>query len=103
MADVIPLPQPDQRSNWNASALLTLTASRMMAMELDLDLAGLIARSARAVAELDKPIARVAESASLSIIGRLDEVSAEALTDWLAGGTPQFVEYVNEQWRVKRG
>ena len=56
-------------------SLLTLAASRMIAMELDLDLAGAIARSARDVAELDKPLARIAESASLSIIGGLDETS----------------------------
>jgi len=102
MADVILVPEADERSNWNAAALLTLTASRMIAMELDLDLAGKMARSARLIAELDKPITRVAASASLAIIGGLDEVSVEILTEWLAGGTPTFAESVNEQWRVRR-
>jgi hypothetical protein len=102
MADVILVPEPDEHSNWNAAALLTLTASRMIAMELDLDLAGLIARSARLIAELDKPITRVAESASLGIIGGVDDVSVDVLTEWLAGNTPAFVESVNEQWRVRR-
>ena len=102
MRDVIPIPGDDQHSNWNAAALLTLTASRMIAMELDLDLAGLIARSARILADLDKPITRVAASASLAIIGGLDEVSVAVLTEWLAGETQSFVEYVNEQWRVRR-
>lgn len=91
-----------ERTNWNAAALLTLTASRMIAMELDLDLAGRIARSARAVAELEKPIARVAEAASLSIIETLDETSAEMLTEWLRGDEPSFAEFVNEQWRLPR-
>ncbi len=57
MADFILPPKWQERSNWNAAVLLTLTASRMFAMELDLDLAGAIARSARVIAELDKPIA----------------------------------------------
>ena len=102
MRDFVTPPRWEERSNWNAAVVLTLTASRMIAMELDLDLAGLIARSARAVAELDKPIARVAEAASLSIIEALDETSAEMLTEWVSGGEPSFGEYVNEQWRLSR-
>ena len=102
MADFILPPQRDERSNWNASVLLSLTASRMFAMELDLDLAGSIARSARVLAELDKPIARVAQAASISIVGGLDETSAEMLTEWVATGAASFADYVNEQWRVRR-
>lgn len=103
MADFILPPRWEERSNWNAAVLLTLAASRMIAMELDLDLAGTIARSARVIAELDKPLVRVAESASLSIIGGLDETSAEALTAWVGGELPAFLEFVNEQWRMRRG
>lgn len=103
MADFIVPPRWDERSNWNAAALLTLAASRMMAMELDLDLAGSIARSARLIAELDKPLTRIAESASLSIISGLDETSVEALTSWLADGSAAFLDFVNEQWRMRRG
>lgn len=102
MADFVVPPRWEQRSNWNAAALLTLTASRMMAMSLDLGLAGRIARSARVVAELDKPLLRVAESASLAIIGGMDEVSVDVLTEWIAGGAAGFVDYVNEQWRTRR-
>ena len=102
MRDFVAPPRWEERSNWNAAVLLTLTATRMIAMELDLDLAGLIARSARAVAELDKPLVRVAEAASLSIVEVLDDVSREMLTEWLKGGEPSFFEYVNEQWRLSR-
>ena len=101
MRDFVVPPRWDERSNWNAAVLLTLTASRMIAMELDLDLAGLIARAARAVAELDKPLVRVAESASLSIVG-LDEASTEMLTEWIEGGETSFGDYVSEQWRLLR-
>jgi len=101
--DFIVPPRWNDRSNWNAAVLLTLTASRMIAMELDLDLAGSIARSARIIAELDKPLTRIAEAASLSIIGGLDDTSAEALTSWVGGGAAAFCEFVDEQWRMRRG
>jgi hypothetical protein len=102
MADFVLPPGWDERSNWNAAVLLTLTASRMIAMELDLDLAGTIARSARTIAELDKPLTRIAEAASLSIVGGLDETSAQALSEWLSTGSPSFMEWVSEQWRLRR-
>jgi hypothetical protein len=100
--DFVVPPRWEERSNWNAAVLLTLVASRMIAMELDLDLAGTIARSARMVAELDKSLARVAEAASLSIIGGLDETSAGILSSWIVGEPPAFAEFVNEQWRARR-
>lgn len=102
MADFILPPRWEERSNWNAAVLLTLVASRMIAMELDLDLAGVLARSARTIAELDKPLTRVAESASLSIIGGMDATSVEMLTEWLATGSATFAESVHEQWRLRR-
>ncbi len=102
MSDFIVPPRWEDRSNWNAAILLTMTASRMISMELDLDLAGLVARSARTIAELNKPLARIAESASLSIVGGVDETSVEMLTEWLDSGSASFAEYVNEQWRLWR-
>jgi len=102
MADFVLPPRWEERSNWNASVLLTLTASRMIAMELDIDLAGTIVRSARTVAQLDKPLTRIAESASLSIVGGLDETSVEMLSQWLASGSSMFAEFVDEQWRLRR-
>jgi hypothetical protein len=102
MADFILPPRWPEPTNWNAAVLLTLVASRMIALELDLDLAGTIARSARTIAELDKPLTRVAESASLSIIGGMDETSVQMLTEWLATGSAAFAEFVNEQWRLRR-
>lgn len=103
LADFVVPPRWSERSNWNAAILLTLTASRMMAMELDLDLAGTIARSARIVAELDKPLTRVAEAAALSIVGGLDATSVAMLTEWIEGGESSFAGFVDEQWRLRRG
>ena len=102
LADFVLPPRWDERSNWNAAILLTRTATRMMALELDLDLAGTLSRSARAIAALDKHLTRIAAAASLSIIGTLDETSAEVLTEWLATGSAEFVEYVDRKWRVRR-
>ena len=82
--------------------LLTLTASRMLAMAHEIDLAAVLARSARVVAELDKPLTRIAEAASLSIVEALDEVSIDILGEWLERGTSAFVERVNQRWRLRR-
>lgn len=103
MADFILPPRWQERSNWNAAILLTLVASRMIALELDLDLAGVIARSARTIAELDKPLTRIAESASLSIIAGIDDTSVEMVDEWLATGSAKFAEFVSEEWRERRG
>lgn len=101
--DFILPPAWHERSNWNAAVLLTLTASRMIAMELDVDLAGAIARSARIVAALDKPLARIAETANLAIIAGIDDTSIEMLTEWLERGSASFGDFVSEQWRLRRG
>lgn len=103
LADFIVPPRWNEKTNWNAAILLTLTATRMLAMEHEIDLAALLARSARAVAELDKPIERVAEAASLSIVETLDEVSVDVLTEWLSTGDSAFVRRINERWRLRRG
>lgn len=102
MADFILPPRWDERSNWNAAIALTLAASRMIAMEHDLELAGTLARSARIVAELDKPIARIAEAASLSIVEALDDASVDILTEWLESGSAAFLQRIDEMWRLRR-
>jgi len=102
LADFIIPPRWDERSNWNAAIALTLAASRMIAMEHDLELAGTLARSARIVAELDKPIARIAEAASLAIVDALDEASVDILTEWLESGTAAFLQRIDELWRLRR-
>jgi hypothetical protein len=102
MGDFITPPRWKERTNWNGAVLLTLTASRMMAMDHEPEIAGMLARSARAVAGLEKPIARIAEAARLSIVETLDEISVDVLTEWLSGATPSFVERVNNTWRLRR-
>jgi hypothetical protein len=102
LADFIVPPGWPEKTNWNAAILLTLTATRMLALQTDTELAGTIARSARVVAQLEKPISRIAEAASLAIVDTLDEASVDILTDWISDGRSPFVDRVNEQWRLRR-
>ncbi len=102
VADFIVPPKWDEKSNWNASILLTLVATRMIAMKRDVEIASRIARSARAVAQLDKPLERIAAAANLSIVEALDDISTDILTDWLEGGRSAYVEHIDKQWRLRR-
>jgi hypothetical protein len=102
VADFIVPPRWHERSNWNAAILLTLAATRMIAMKRDSEIASRIARSARAVAQLDKPLERIAAAASLSIVESLDEISVDILTEWLETGRSTYVDHINKQWRLRR-
>ena len=101
-ADFILPPRWQEKSNWNAAVILTLAASRMIAMKRDVEIASRIARSARVVAQLDKPLERIAAAARLSIIESLDDISVDVLTEWLENGRSAFVDHVNKQWRLRR-
>ena len=100
--DFILPPRWSERSNWNAAILLTLAATRMIGMKRDVEIASRIARSARAVAQLDKPLERIAVAASLSIVEPLDDISVDILTDWLENGHSAYVDHINKQWRLRR-
>ena len=82
--------------------LLTLTATRILSMNHDEELAWRLTRSAKVVALLEKPIERVAQAASLSIIDSLDEISVDLLTEWLETGRSSFVGHIEKQWRLRR-
>jgi hypothetical protein len=102
VADFVVPPRWEEKSNWNASILLTLVASRMIAMKRDVEVASRIARSARAVAQLDKPLDRIAAAASLSIVEALDDISTDILNDWLESGRSAYVDHIDKQWRLRR-
>ena len=102
LEDFVLPPRWGEPANWNAAVVLTLTATRMLAMQRDTEMAGALARSARLVAELEKPLVRIAEAAPLSIIEALDPTSVEILTDWAAGRDSAFVQQVNARWRLRR-
>jgi hypothetical protein len=102
VSDFIVPPLWEEKSNWNAAVILTLTATRMFAMKRDVEVASRIARSARAVAQLDKSLERIAAAASLSIIESLDDISVDVLRDWIDSGRSAFVDHINKQWRLRR-
>lgn len=101
-ADFVVPPRWDRPTNWNAAVLLTLTANRILAMNRDEDLAWRLTRSAKVVAQLEKPIERVAQAASLGIINNLDEISIDLLTEWLETGKSSFAGHIEKQWRLRR-
>jgi len=98
--DFIVPPLWERHSNWNGAALLTLAATRMLAMKHDVETASRIARSARIIAQLDKSLERIAAAAHLSIVESLDDISVDALTEWLETGKSTFVDHINKQWRL---
>lgn len=102
LSDFIVPPRWEEKSNWNAAVIMTLTASRMIAMQHEVEQAGALARAARLVATLDKPLERIAAAANLSIIEALDGLSVDILTEWLDRGRSTFVESVNAAWRLRR-
>ncbi|MEA2165143.1 MAG: hypothetical protein QOK37_3270 [Thermoanaerobaculia bacterium] len=101
-ADFVVPPRWDRHTNWNAAVLLTLLANRILAMNRDEDLAWRLTRSAKIVAQLEKPIERVAQVASLTIIDSLDEISIDLLTEWLETGRSSFAGHIEKQWRLRR-
>ncbi|MEA2339702.1 MAG: hypothetical protein QOE82_3709 [Thermoanaerobaculia bacterium] len=102
VADFVTPPRWDRHTNWNAAVLLTLTANRILAMNRDEELAWRLTRSAKVIATLEKPIERVAQAASLSIIDPLDEISVDLLTEWLETGRSSFAGHIEKQWRLRR-
>lgn len=100
--DFVTPPRWERRSNWNGAVLLTLTATRMLAMKHEVETATRLARSARVVAQLEKPIVRIAEAASLAIVEALDDLSVDMLTEWLETGRSAYCDHVSKQWRLRR-
>jgi hypothetical protein len=102
MGDFVPPYRAPQCTNWNAATLLSRAGTRMISMKSEAELGWTVLRSARFVAELPKPIDRVAEAASLSIVPAIDPVSAQALEQWLATGRSDFCDGVDKAWRLRR-
>src|SRR5258707_15396933 len=71
-------------------------------MNRDEELAWRLTRSAKVVALLEKPIERVAQAASLSIIDSLDEISVDLLTEWLETGRAHLVGTIGKNWGIRK-
>ncbi|HEU5163438.1 MAG TPA: hypothetical protein VFV54_09860 [Thermoanaerobaculia bacterium] len=91
-----------QPSNWSAASALASTANRMIRMDRDVELGWQILRASRTVAALGKPLERIANAASLSIIEPIEPMIAEALEQWLENGTSDLMDDVDTAWRLRR-
>lgn len=102
LSDTVLLPSHKERSNWNASVLLSTAGTRMLRMKRDVEEGWRLVRSAKTVAELDKPISRIAAQASLSIIEGLSLQAVEILTEWVQRGSSQRFIEITAHWRLRR-
>ncbi|MHB0970238.1 MAG: hypothetical protein ACYC7A_02330 [Thermoanaerobaculia bacterium] len=93
---------PAGRDNWCAAAMLARAGSRMLRMNRDVELGWEFLREAAIVAALEKPLAAVAEAASLSIIEPLTPPVIDALEEWLATGRSAYVDSIDDAWRLRR-
>ncbi|HSN68509.1 MAG TPA: hypothetical protein VLV48_04655 [Thermoanaerobaculia bacterium] len=89
-------------SNWSAASELASTANRMIRMDRDVELGWEILRASRTVAALGKPLERIANAASLSIIEPIEPMIAGALEQWLERGTSDLMDDVDRAWRLRR-
>ncbi len=99
MADYVLPHDAEATTNWNAAILLALAGTRMIRMKRDTELGWTLLRSSKLIAQLHKPIERIASSASLSIIESLDIASVEALEEWIHNGTSTFFDEIDSEWR----
>ncbi|HVR44600.1 MAG TPA: hypothetical protein VMS56_14285 [Thermoanaerobaculia bacterium] len=99
--DLVPvaLPRP---SNWAAASALASTGNRMIRMNRDVELGWEILRASRTISALSKPLARIADAASLSIIDPLDPLIAGALEEWLESGRSALMDEIDRAWRLRR-
>jgi hypothetical protein len=93
---------PADRGNWGAATMLARAGSRMLRMNRDVELGWEFLREAAIVAQLERPIAAVAEAAPLSIIEPLTPPVIEALNEWLANGQSSYVASIDGAWRLRR-
>lgn len=99
MADRVTIPGLDPCSNWSAAIRLCVAGARLLRLRRDVELGWTLLRSAKLIAQLHKPVDRIAAAASLSIIQALDATSVGALEAWLKRGDTSFFDEIDEDWR----
>jgi hypothetical protein len=102
LSDILLLPRHEERSNWNASVLLSTAGSRMLRMKRDAEEGWRLVRAAKVIAELDKPIERIAQMASLSIIDGVSALAVEIVSEWLQRRPARKFEEISSSWRLRR-
>ncbi len=99
LADRIVPPGLDGHDNWTAAIMLSIAGARLLRLKKDVELGWTLLRSSKLVAQLHKPIDRIASAASLSIIQTLDIASVAALEAWLRSDDTTFFDEIDADWR----
>lgn len=102
LADVVPFTLAPEAVNWSAAAALSSAGNRMMRMNRNVELGWEIHRASKTIAALGKPLERIANAASLSIIEPIEPLIAEVLEEWLAKGSSALLHEVDATWRLRR-
>jgi hypothetical protein len=99
IGDRVAVPGLAPCGNWSAAIRLSVAGSRLLRLKRDVELGWTLLRSAKLVAQLHKPIDRIASAASLSIIQSLDATSVNALEAWLRRDDTTFFDEIDADWR----
>jgi hypothetical protein len=101
MGDLL-MPPDSEVSNWAAAALTGTAGYRLIHMEEDLETGWELVRAAHQIAELSKPLRRIAETASLTIVQGLPGQLTPALEQWLNTGRADLFDQIAARWRLRR-
>lgn len=102
MDDYVPPVEAGQRDNWSAASHLARVGSRMVRMDEDVEAGWSCIRSAAALAQLEKPLERIAQAADVSIVKSIEPAAADALREWLREGASALGRAVDGKWRLRR-
>lgn len=90
------------RDNWGGAAHLSRIGTQIASMGRSPEVASVFTKAANAVAALDRPIAQIAESASLTIVDHIEELAEEVLLEWLERGSSAIAEETDDEWCLRR-
>ena len=99
LEDRVTIPGLAPYGNWSAAIRLSVAGTRLLGLRRDVELGWTLLRSAKLVAQLHKPVDRIAAAASLSIIQALDITSVAALEAWLRSDDTTFFDEIDSDWR----
>ncbi|MGK2855929.1 MAG: hypothetical protein ACSLFQ_01850 [Thermoanaerobaculia bacterium] len=99
LADRVVIPTLEAHGNWSAAIRLAVAGTRLLRLKRDVELGWTLLRSSKLVAQLHKPVDRIASAASLSIVQTLDVASVAALEAWLRRDDTTFFDEIDADWR----
>lgn len=102
LLDFIPTPDWPQPTNWNCAVALTRAGTRLIRMERDVELGWSFVRQARAITAMEKQLTWIASRSHLGIIDFLDEITVDALTEFISEGRSAYFDEIDVEWRLRR-